>query len=96
MKIVRRVLLIFLLVESFALPIFLMAVMHFHWEDQTALWIVSMWPPSDVPLEDRRAVADMAVSYGELGAANMLGYAALTWVGVFIYSRFFKRAAREA
>ena len=94
MKVVRKVFLIFLLIESFALPIFLLAVRHFQLESETAEWLVSMMPQSDMALEDRRAVANMMVSYGELSAANMLGYTALAWSAVFIYRRFFGRAAR--
>jgi hypothetical protein len=95
MKVVRTFLLICALIGSLALPIFLLAVRHFQLESETADWIVSMWPRSDVALEDKRAVADMMVTYGELAAGNMLTYTALTWGGVFIFSRFFRRAARE-
>jgi hypothetical protein len=94
MKVVRTFLLIFALVGSLAIPIFLLAVRHFQMESETADWIVSMWPRSDVALEDKRAVADMLVTYGELSAGNMLTYTALTWGGVFILSRFFRGAAR--
>jgi hypothetical protein len=94
MKVVRRILLIFLLVESLALPAFFLAVKHYQLESESAQWIVSMWPQSDVALEDKRAVADMLVSYGELAGAQTLAYTALAWIAVFIYWRFFKRAPR--
>jgi hypothetical protein len=94
MKVVRRVLLIFFLIESFALPIFLLAVKHYQLESETAEWLVSIMPGSDAALEDRRAAADMIVSYGELAAEKMLAYTAFAWSAVFIYWRFFGRAAR--
>jgi hypothetical protein len=82
------------LIGSLALPMFFLAVRHFHLESETAQWMVSMWPRSDVALEDKRAAADMVVTYGELAAANMLAYSAIAWCGVFVYSRFLGRAAR--
>jgi hypothetical protein len=94
MKVVGRILLIFLLVESLALPAFFLAIKHYQLESETAQWIVSMWPQPDVALEDKRAVADMLVSYGELAAENMLAYTALAWCAVLIYWRFFRRAPR--
>ena len=83
--------LIFLLIESLALPIFFLAIKHYQLEDETEQWLISMWPQSDVPLEDKSAVANMLVSYGELAAADMLEYSALAWSAVFIYWRFFRR-----
>lgn len=94
MRVVRRILLICFLLESLGLPTFFLAIKHFHLESETAQRLVAMWPRSDVPLEDRRAVADMVVSYGELGAANVLVYTALAWSAVFIYWRFFRRDPR--
>ena len=94
MKVVRKVFLIFLLIESFALPIFLLAVRHFQLESETAEWLVSLMP-SSVPLEDRRAAADMAVTYGELAAADMLAYTAIVWSAIFIYSQFFRCPKKE-
>ena len=94
MKVVRKVLLICLLLESFSLPIFLLAVKHYQLESETAQRLVSMMPWSEVPLEDKRALADRVVSYGELAAMKMLAYTALVWSAVFIYRRFFRRAAR--
>ena len=84
-------------VGSIAIPICFLAIRHFHLEDQTAEWLVSMWPQSQgsVALEDRRALADMLVTYGELAAANMLAFTAVVWCGGFIFSRFFRRAAKE-
>lgn len=87
---------IFALIFSFAPPMFLLAVRQFHWEDQAAQWMVSMWPHSlgEVALEDRRAMADMAVSYGELAAADTLIYSAVVW-GVILFFRLLKRSPRE-
>ncbi len=93
MKVVRKIFLIFLLLESLGLPTFFLAVRHYQLESETEEQLVSMWPRSDVPLEDRRAVVNMMVSYGELAAANMLAYTLLAWSAVFIYWRFFRRAA---
>lgn len=95
MKIARRLLLIFALIFSFAPPVFFLAVRQFHWEDQTAEWMVSMWPQSlgEVALEDRRATADMAVSYLELAAADMIIYSAIMWCGIFLF-RFLRRVPR--
>jgi hypothetical protein len=97
MKIVRTVLWTCALLGSLALPIFFLAVRHFHLEDETAHWLVSMWPRSQgsVAFEDRRALADMMVTYGELGAAKMLMYTAIGWGGAFIYSRIFKGVAKD-
>ena len=97
MKIVRTVLWTCALLGSLALPIFFLAVRHFHLEDETAQWLVSMWPRSrgSVALEDRRAIADMMVTYGELAASNMLVYTAIGWGGVFVYSRIFRRVAKD-
>ena len=94
MKIARRILLTCLLIGSLAPPIFFLAVKHFNLEDQTAEWLVSLMP-SSVPLEDRRAAADMAVTYGELAAADMLTYTAVVWSAIFIYSQFFRRPRKE-
>ena len=77
------------------MPAFFLAVKHFDLESETEERIVSMWPPSDLPLEDKRAVADMLVTYGELAAAQTLAYTALAWIAVFIYWLFFKRAPRR-
>src|SRR5258708_3601027 len=97
MKIVRTVLWTCALLGSLALPIFFLAVRHFHLEDETVHRLVSMWPRSQgsVALEDRRALVDMVVTYGELVAANMLVYTAIGWGGAFIYSRIFKRVAKD-
>jgi hypothetical protein len=68
-----------------ALPIFFLAVRHFHMEGETAEWLVSMWPRSvgEVALEDRRAAADMVISYGELAGASMLTYTIVGWSALF-------------
>jgi hypothetical protein len=97
MKIARTVVLSFFLVVSFAIPILFLAIRHFHLEDQAAEWIVWMWPRSlwTVALEDRRAAADMLVTYGELSGASMLAYTVIGWCGVFLYRRFFGRAAKR-
>ncbi len=95
MKVFRRILLIFLLVESLALPAFFLAVKHYQLESETEEQLISMWPRSDVPYEDKSAVVNMLVGYGELAAADMLTYTALAWSVVFIYWRFFKRAAKR-
>ena len=96
MKIARTVLLIFSLVGSLGIPIFFLAVRHFHLETETADWMVSMWPQSfwEVALEDRRAAADMLVTYGVLAGQSMLAYAAIGWCGAFIFSRFYRRGAK--
>jgi cytochrome bd-type quinol oxidase subunit 1 len=95
-KIARTVILIFFLVVSLAIPILFLAIRHFHLEDPTAGWMVSMWPRSfwTVALEDRRAVVDMLITYGELSGASMLAYTAIGWCGVFVYRRFFRRARK--
>ena len=97
MKIARTIILIFFLVVSLAIPILFLAIRHFHLEDQAAEWLVSMWPRAfwTVALEDRRAAADMLVTYGELSAESMLAYTAIGWCGVFVYRRFFGRARKE-
>ena len=94
MKTARRILLACALIGSLAPPIFFLAVKHFQLEDQTAEWLVSLMPHS-VPLEDRRAAADMAVSYGEIAAADMLAYTTIMWSAIFIYSQFFRRPRKE-
>ena len=98
MKIARRVLLACALIGSLAPPIFFLAVRHFHLEDETAEWLVSLMPrlTAEVPLEDRRAAADMAVTYGEMAAADMLTYTAVVWSAIFIYSQFFRRPRKES
>jgi hypothetical protein len=93
-KIARRVLLVCLLMGSVAPPIFFLAVKHFQLESETAEWLVSLMP-SSVALEDRRAAADMAVTYGEMAAADMLTYTAIVWSAIFIYSQFFRRPRKE-
>ena len=92
MRIVRTFLLVCAFITSFAMPIFFLAVRHFHLESQTADWIVSILPQSDVALEDKQALADMVVSFGELAPASMLAYTAIMWCGVFVYRWFFRRA----
>jgi hypothetical protein len=94
MKIARRILLACVLIGSLAPPIFFLAVAHFHLESETAEWLVSLMPNS-VPLEDRRAAADMAVTYGEMAAADMLTYTAVVWCAIFIYTQFFRRPKKE-
>jgi hypothetical protein len=93
MKIARTVLLICALLGSFVPPIFFLTVRHFHMESEAAEWMVSLWPRSigEVALEDRRASADMLVTYGELAGENMLIYSAIGWT-IFIFVRIFKRA----
>jgi hypothetical protein len=93
-KIARRILLACVLMGSLAPPIFFLAVSHFHLESETAEWLVSLMPNS-VPLEDRRAAADMAVTYGEMAAADMLTYTAIVWSAIFIYSQFFRHPRKE-
>jgi len=85
------------LTVSLAPPIFFLAVRHFHLEDETAEWLVSLMPrlTAEVPLEDRRAAVDMAVTYGEMAAADMLTYTAVVWSAIFIYSQFFRRPRKE-
>jgi hypothetical protein len=97
MKIARRILLACALTVSLAPPIFFLAVRHFHLEDETAEWLVSLMPrfAGEVPLEDRLAAADMAVTYGEMAAADMLTYTAIMWSAIFIYSQFFRRPRKE-
>ena len=97
MKIARTVLLICALLGSLGLPIFFLAVRHFHLESETAEWLVSMWPRSqgEVALEDRRAAADMLVTYGVLAGQSMLAYTAIAWCGAFIFSRIYKRGVKQ-
>jgi hypothetical protein len=92
-KVARTVLLICALLGSLVPPIFFLAVRHFHLEGETAEWLVSLWPRSqgEVVLEDRRAAADMLVTYGELVAASMLTYTVIGW-SALIFWRIFKRA----
>jgi len=94
MKIARTVLLICALLGSFVPPIFFLTVRHFHLEGETAEWLISLWPRSlgSMALEDRRAAADMLVTYGELAGANILAYTAIAWCAAFIFSRILKRA----
>ena len=93
MKIVRTVLLICALIGPFAPPIFFLTVRHFHLEGEAAEWMISLWPRSlgEVALEDRRAMADMLIAYGELAGATMLTYSVIGWSILFFW-RFFKRA----
>jgi hypothetical protein len=93
MKIARTVLLICALLGSFVPPIFFLTVRHFHLESEAAEWLVSLWPRSlgEVALEDRRATADMLITYGELAGASMLTYSAIGWSILFSF-RIFKRA----
>ena len=62
-------------------------------ESETAEWLVSLWPRSlgEVALEDRRAAADMVISYGELAAASMLAYTVVGWSALILW-RIFKIA----
>ena len=99
MKIARTVLLICALVGSLGIPILFLTVRHFHLESETAEWLVSMWPQSlwEVALEDRRAAADMLVTYGVLAAQSMLAYTAIVWSVVIFWRMLFKRAgARDS
>ena len=52
--------------------------------------MVSLWPRSlgEVALEDRRAMADMLVAYGELAAATMLIYSVIGWSVVLVLAIF--------
>jgi hypothetical protein len=97
MKTVRIVVVVCAMIGSLGLPIFFLAVRHFHLEEETAQWLVSLWPRSQgsVPLEDRRAMADMVVTYGELAGASMLACTAFAWCGMFVYSRVKRAVARE-
>src|SRR5260370_17719592 len=96
MKIARTVVWICALLGSFVPPIFFLTVRHFHLEGEAAEWMVSLWPQSlgEVALEDRRAMADMLVAYGELAAADMLTYSAIGWSFVFCW-RFFNRGGKR-
>jgi hypothetical protein len=97
MKIVRTVLLICALLGSFVPPIFFLMVRHFHLEGEAAEWMVSVWPRSlgEVALEDRRAMADMLVTYGELAAATMLIYSLIGWSVVFVWRSLRHAGARD-
>jgi large-conductance mechanosensitive channel len=86
------VLLICAVVGSFGPPVLFLGVRQFHLEDQTSDWLVSMWPHS-VALEDRRAAADMLVSYGELVATSAITFSVIGW-SIFLLSRMFKRGRR--
>ena len=94
MKIARTFLLICALLGSLGMPIFFLAVRHFHLESETAEWLVSMWPRSqnEVALEDRRELADMLVTYGELSGASMLACTAIGW-SALIFFRMFRRVS---
>ena len=94
MKIARKVLLICALLGSLVPPIFFLTVRHFHLEGEAAEWMVSLWPRSlgEVALEDRRAMADMMITYGELAGATILTYSVIGWSVVFFWRLFFKRA----
>jgi hypothetical protein len=96
-KIARTVLLICALLGSLALPIFFLAVRHFQMESETAEWMVSMWPRSlgEVALEDRRAAADMMITYGELAGASMLTYTVVGWSALIFWRRFKTAHTRE-
>jgi hypothetical protein len=97
MKIVRTVLLICALVGSLVPPIFFLTVRHFHLEGEAAEWMVSLWPRSlgEVALEDRRAMADMLITYGELAGATMLTYSVIGWSVVFLWRSFKRAGARD-
>jgi hypothetical protein len=97
MKIARAVLLICALIGSLALPIFFLAVRHFHTESETAEWMVSLWPRSlgEVALEDRLALANMAISYGELAGASMLAYTVVGWSALIFWRRFRRGRTRD-
>jgi len=97
MKIVRTVLLICALVGSLAPPVFFLAVRHFHLEGEAAEWMVSIWPRSlgEVAVEDRRAMADMLVAYGELAAATTLIYSVIGWSVVLVWRSFKRAGARD-
>ena len=94
MKIARTVLLICAMLGSLVPPIFFLTVRHFHLEGEAAEWMVSLWPRSlgEVALEDRRAMADMLVAYGELAGTSMLTYSVIGWSVVIFWRLFFKRA----
>jgi len=47
-----------------------------------------------VALEDRRAAADMLVTYGELAGASMLTYTVIGWSAMFVFSRVFRRGTK--
>ena len=97
MKIARTVLLICALLGSLALPVFFLALRHFHSESETAEWMVSMWPRSlgELAREDRRAAADMVISYGELAGASMLAYTVVGWSALIFWRRFRRASARD-
>ena len=98
MKIARTVLLICALLGSFVPPIFFLTVRHFHLESETAEWLVSMWPHSagEVALEDRRELADMLVTYGELSGASMLACTAIGWSALILFRMFRRVSARDS
>jgi len=87
MKIARTVLLICAMLRSLVPPIFFLTVRHFHLEGEAAEWMVSLWPRSlgEVALEDRRAMADMLVAYGELAGTSMLTYSVIGWSVVIFW-----------
>ena len=97
MKIARTVLLICALLGSLAPPIFFLMVRHFHLEGEAAEWMLSLWPRSlgEVALEDRRAMADMLIAYGELAGATMLTYSVIGWSVVFLWRSFKRAGARD-
>jgi hypothetical protein len=97
-KIARTVLLICAMLGSLVLPIFFLAIRHFHLESETANWLVSMWPRSQasVALEDRSAAANMLVTYGELAGASMLTYTVIGWCAMFVFSRVSSRRGTKA
>jgi len=91
-KIARTVILICALTGSLATPIFFLAVRHFHLEEETAQWLVSLWPrsPGEVALENRRMLADMLVSYGERTGTSKLAWTAIGWCALILW-RILKR-----
>jgi hypothetical protein len=97
MRIARTLLLICALLGSLAMPIFFLAVRHFQMESETAEWMVSMWPRSlgELAREDRRAAADMVISYGELAGASMLTYTVVGWSALIFWRRFKTAHTRE-
>jgi hypothetical protein len=98
MKIARTVLLICAILGSLGIPIFFLAVRHFHLESETAEWLVSVWPRSqnEVALEDRRELADMLVTYGELSGASMLACTAIGWSAIIFFRMFRRVSARDS
>lgn len=59
--------------------------------------MVSLWPRSlgEVALEDRRAAADMLVTYGEWAAANGLTFTAIGWSVLFLFRMFRRSGTRD-